>query len=479
MPKDLRTFIDDVLREMPGSIKLVNEPVDPRFGITAVPARLAQQNEYPAVMYTQVKGSTLPSIINLTATYERLALALGTTTREMVQVYGNRQGNPVEPVVLDHRDAPVQEVIWQGDQVDLRKLPISVHNERDSNPYITSGILVTKDPDSGALNAGLYRHEVQSKNELGVWFWDDHHGAYIQRRYEELNQDMEVAIIIGHHPAFVMGCVSRLQGFGGEYGEAGALLQEPLELVKGITVDLLVPARAELVIEGVIKPGKRRFEGPFAEWPGHYIAEGEKPYIEVQCITMRHDAIYYDVFACNREHTVLGSLPRMGSIFRQVQRVVPGVKAVNVPSHSRMHCYVSISKRRDAEVKKAAFAALNTEPDNLKLVIVVDDDIDVFNDGEVMWAVGTRFDATRDLVVIPDWSGPGGLLPGGWKFHEDGSKEPRMIGAMIIDATKPAPPVQYPVRAIVPKEAVEQVDLSAITDLNSLEQVLGESRQAS
>ena len=194
----------------------------------------------------------------------------------------------------------------------------------------------------------------------------------------------------------------------------------------------------------------------------------EKPVIRVKAITLRRKPIYYDIFSANREHLVLGGLPRMGSIYRNVKQVVPGLKAVNVPAHSRMHCYISIRKDRDAEVKKAAFAALNTEPENLKMIVVVDDDINVFNDGEVMWAIGTRFDAARDLLVIPRWSGPGGLLPVGWDYHPDGSRTPRMITATIVDATKPIAPAQYPPRAIVPSSAVDAAKDIAVTDLQRL-----------
>ena len=162
---------------------------------------------------------------------------------------------------------------------------------------------------------------------------------------------------------------------------------------------------------------------------------------------MRKDAIFYDVFAGHREHRVLGSLPRMGSIFRRVQQVMPGVKAVNVPAHVRMHCYISYKKRNEAEAKKAAFAALLTEPENLKMIVLVDEDINVFNEPEVMWAVGTRFRADKGLHVIPDWSGPGGLNPSGWDYFPDGGRRPRMMPAMIIDATKPVAPPSSPPRA--------------------------------
>ncbi|MFQ5539841.1 MAG: UbiD family decarboxylase domain-containing protein, partial [Candidatus Binatia bacterium] len=207
---------------------------------------------------------------------------------------------------------------------------------------------------------------------------------------------------------------------------------------------------------------ENRFEGPFGEWPGYYVAEGEKPVIQVKAITMRKDAIYYDVFAANQEHLVLGSLPRMGSIYRRVKEVVPGVVNVNVPSHARTHCYISIKKLRDAEVKRAAFAALQTEPDNLRVIVVVDDDINVFNEPEVTWAVGTRFRPEKDLLVIPDWSGPGGLIPSGWESHPDGNRTPIMVSVMVIDATQPAPPLRYPPRARPPKKQVNEVKLDGL-----------------
>lgn len=466
--KDLRQFLSEVLRKRPGEIKLVEEAVNPRFGATAMAERFARDNQFPALYFKRIAGSSLPLILNLTATYDRLALALGSTPEDVVRTYGTRLTQGIAPVSVTRQNAPVKEIVWKDDQVDLTRLPFLTHNGRDGGPYITSGIGIMRDPETGQVNAGLYRHQVFSRNELGVWFIDTHDGAYIYKRYEERDEPAPIVIAIGHHPAVVMGAVTRVPGIGKEFEAAGALLGEALEIVPAETCDLPVPARAEIVIEGVVIPHQRRAEGPFGEWPGHYIAEGDKPVIRVKTITMRHDAIFYDIFSANREHLTLGSLPRMGSIYRAVKNVAPGVRAVNVPSYCRMNCYISISKHRDAEVRKAAFAALNTEPENLKTIVVVDDDIDVFSEGDVAWAIGTRFDAARDLLVVPGWSGPGGLIPTGWDFHADGSKTPRMNTAMILDATKPAPPIPYPDRAVVPREIVDQVDISRIKDLTVL-----------
>jgi len=468
MSKDLRSFIRDLLACRPGEIKRVTAAVDPRFGATAIAERFARDSQYPALYFERVGESAIPLVLNLTATFERLAVALGTTLQEMVPAFGERMTKPIAAREVPREGAPVKEQVWTGDQVDLGTLPLLTHNELDGGPYVTSGIGIMRDPESGVVNAGLYRHQVYGRNELGVWFIDGHHGNYIYRRYEERGEPAPIAIAIGHHPAVVMGAVCRLPGIGGEFDAAGGLLGEAVEVTRAETSDLPVPARAEIVIEGEVIPYERRHEGPFGEWPGHYTAEGPKPVIRVTAITMRRSPIYYDVFSANREHLVLGSLPRMGSIYRNVKAIVPGLRAVNVPAHSRMHCYLSISKTRDAEVKKAAFAALNTEPENLKMIVVVDDDINVFNDGDVLWAIGTRFDAARDLLVIPRWSGPGGLLPVGWEYHQDGTRTPRMITATIIDATKPLPPAAYPPRAVVPAAAVDAASVTGISDLERL-----------
>ncbi|MFQ5852255.1 MAG: UbiD family decarboxylase [Candidatus Binatia bacterium] len=460
MSKDLRSFIKQVAATMPGQIQTVSDPVDPKFGITAIAERLAKDGKFPALYFTNVKGSRIPVVINLTASYERLALALGASVSEMVRVYGQRQTKPLPTRVVN--SAPVKEVVLKGEMARLSRLPIPTHNELDAGPYITGGVLVCKDPDTGRQNAGIYRLQVQRDDQLGVWFYQTHHGAYIYQRYCQMNVPMEVAIAIGHYPTFMLGAVSRLPGMGGEFEEAGALLGEPLELTRAETVDLMVPARTEIIIEGTLPPNEKYFEGPFGEWPGYYVGEGEKPFIKVKAITMRKDAIYYDLFPANREHRVLGSLPRMGSIYRRVKEAVPGAVNVNVPAHARTHCYISIRKTGDAEVKKAAFAALSTEAENLKFIVVVDEDINVFNEPEVMWAIGTRFRAEKDLSVIYDWSGPGGLNPSGWEYHTDGTRAPVMTSVVVINATQPAPPRHYPPRASPPGEVVNRVQLDGL-----------------
>jgi 2,5-furandicarboxylate decarboxylase 1 len=178
--------------------------------------------------------------------------------------------------------------------------------------------------------------------------------------------------------------------------------------------------------------------------------------------------VFQDIQASGREHRLMGALPRIASIDQAVRQKVPGLRAVNIPLHTRMHCYLSIRKELDSDPTRAAFAAFNTEPENLRAVIVVDDDIDVYDEREVSWAVGTRFDAASDLQIIPRWNGPGGLLPTNWSYDAEGGRTPRMSSAVIVDATKPAPPVVFPPRARVPEDALRAVDPDAVEDVTEV-----------
>ncbi|MFI5609980.1 UbiD family decarboxylase [Amycolatopsis sp. NPDC051903] len=469
MAKDLRSFLTEVVSTGAGQVKHVSKQVDPRFGVTAYGAWYDKRGDYPALLFTDVAGSELPCLTNLVATHERMALALGVDVETLVRSSVAGQGRAAHPPVEFSGDrAPVQEVVWRGDDADLTRLPIPTHNELDGGPFLTAAVGVMRDPESGAVNAGIYRHHIYGPRRLGVWFFGSHDGGTIHRRYAERGEPTPIALVVGHHPAFLMGAVSRVPGIGGEYDAAGAYLGEAVETVPAVTSGIPVPAHAEIVIEGHILPDELEEEGPFAEWPGHYVGGGRKPVIEVDAITMRRDAIFQDIQASGREHRLMGALPRIASIHEAVRQKVPGLRAVNIPLHARMHCYLSIRKDSDTDPTRAAFAALNTEPENLRAIVIVDDDIDVYDEREVAWAIGTRFDASQDLQIIPRWNGPGGLLPTNWSYDSEGGRTPQRSSAVIVDATKPAPPIVFPARARVPEAALAAVDVDAIQTISAV-----------
>jgi 2,5-furandicarboxylate decarboxylase 1 len=457
MPKDLRTFLDALGAAHPEQLKVVRKQVDPEFEAAAIVDRLEDDARYPgfpAVLFERIGDSDIPLLINLHGTYERLALSIDSDVHGMVPEYARREGQPVRTEYVE--DGPVQEVVLTGDEIDVSKLPLLRHQELDAGRYITSAVTLSREPESGAINAGIFRHQYQGPRQIGIQVNPAHHTGYILRQYRERGERMEVALFIGHHPAVTMGAVSKLEGVGGELDVAGGLLGEAVEMVPCKTVDLQVPARAEIVIEGFIDPDpeKTEVEGPFGEYPRYYTKVGPQPYIQVTALTMRRDAIFVDVFNAATEHSMLGGLPRMGSIYRRVREAVPSVRAVNLPlsGMARSHLYISMKKAIEGEPKLAACAALAVDP-LLKHVFVVDDDIDVFNEADTLWCLATRFQGDRDLTVIPNFLG-GQLNP--ITYGLDRAEKGPMETKLIFDCTKPVG--DFPPMCRVPPDVVARMD---------------------
>jgi len=257
---------------------------------------------------------------------------------------------------------------------------------------------------------------------------------------------------VSHHPAFYLGALN-VSAFGvDDYAKIGAIMGEPLRLTpsQSFGEELLVPADAELVVEGQILPGVKEVEGPFGEFTGYYGPQRVRPVIEVTAITHRRDAILQHIFVGHRDNWIIGGIPKEGSLFNVIRGVVPTVRAVHfaLSGCCRFNCYISIDKKVDGETKQAALAALGA-CDFVKNVIVVDADIDVFNEREVMWAVATRVQADRDVDIIKNVKG---------NSLDPSQQDDIMTTKMIIDATKPARQ-PFPSRVEVPKEALAAVRL--------------------
>jgi 2,5-furandicarboxylate decarboxylase 1 len=457
---DLRTFLADLVKHDPRQLKIVEEEIDPEFEAAAIVHKMEKETAFPgfpAVLFKNIKGSPIPCLLNLHATYERVAFAIGTTVQGMVPEYGKREGSPIPTTLVSSENAPVHEVVLTGNDIDVTKLPTLVHQELDAGRYITSAAAVSRDPDSGRLNAGIFRHQVQGPRQVGFMTNPAHQTSYILRNYRDRGEKMEVALVLGHHPAMLMAAVSKLPGIGGEFEVMGGLLGQSVEMVNCKTVDLQVPAHAEIVIEGFVDtdPSKVQNEGPFGEYPLYYTRLGPMPWLQVTAVTMRKQPIYVDVFNAHKEHLVLGALPRMGGILRRVRDSIPTVTAVNLPLMGiRSTLFISMKKKVDGEPKIAASAAFSVDP-ILKHIFIVDDDIDVYDNDQVLWAMPTRFQADRDLIIMPNFLG-GHLNPVTYGFHRE-EKGP-METKLIIDCTRPAPPATFPPACRVPPDVVARVN---------------------
>ncbi len=434
MQNDLRGFLQALRENMPGDLVTVKKEVSPEFELCGVLRKFQEKNMFPAVYFEKVTGTQVPVVSNIMASRERLALALETTPDALSLEYARRQDDLRDPILAD--DAPVKQNKMIGDEVDFSKFPNITHCELDGGPYISSGISIIKDPDTGIINMGIYRLQIKGKNKVCIWPGEYSHGDHIARVAEARNKPLDIAIMIGHHPLVYMASQFRGAMDISELRVAGGLLQEPLRVVKGETVDIDVPADAEIIIEGQIPPGVWEEEGPFGEYTWYTGDSTVTRIVNMTAITYRDNPIYQDLFSAHPEHNLTGLVGREAIIYKKVKASVPTLKAVTLPFSGccRHTVYLSIKKEYDGIGKNAALAALAADP-FMKLAIVVDDDINIFNEAEVMWAVATRIQPDRDVVFIPD-AAVGHLDPTSYGIKGRATRG-NMNTKWFIDATKP------------------------------------------
>lgn len=447
MSHDLRSFLDAVRARGPASFQTISREVDPRWELSALQKRLEAEGRRPVLFFERVKGSALPVVTNV-FTREHLALALGVKVPEVARrlADGALKAIPPRPVTT----GPVKDVKRLGDAADLRELPIVTHCEKDAGPYITAGVTIMRDPVSGALNAGLYRNSYLGPRTLTMNVAPLSHGAEIVGRARERGVPVEAAIVIGHHPALLLA--SQYRGKLGEFelDVAGGLLGEPVDVVPAETVDVPVPAFAEIVIEGRILPDRWEDDGPFGEYFYYYAPPKKAPVFEVTAITRRSDAVYLDIFNVGSEHVVLFSLGMEALVLSRLQELIPQVVAVHVPpSGAASVVYVQIRKDMEGLGVNAALAALGVY--RFKYAVVVDEDVDIYDDSSVLWAITTRTEPNRSFFIVPGSYVSRGD-PMAYAPAYRGGPGPRILSTrMGIDATRPLDP-DFPEVAEPPRE---------------------------
>lgn len=440
---DLRIFLDAL--ETAGQLARVPVEVDPMFEVGAV-CRQALATNGPGLLFERVKGSPHRLATNLLATRERLAIALGVEPREIASFWNERAGQTVPPRL--RTDGACQELVLQGADVDLSRFAVPTWNEEDGGPYITFPCYVSRNPTTGGLDCGMYRTQVFDDRTVALNARPAK-GINVNRSASALGDDgFPVAIVLGLDPVIHMTTVANLPYGVGELGAAGALRGAPVELVRCVSQPLEVPASAEIVLEGVVTAETRK-EGPFGEYHGYYGAGGMRSVIRLTAITCRADAINQQVYEGRppQEDAVMHGTVVACEILRRID--LEGVQAVNVTPHSggHLHCVISVDSRLAEDGLAVGRAVLAVR--GVKLVTVVDADVDVFDAGEVEWAVATRVDYSRDVEIINAQADPG--VTNGEPLREllRGSK-------MIVDATRPTAR-GFPREARPPDSVVESV----------------------
>jgi len=417
---DLRQFIHFLEKE--GELIRISTPVEPKFEIGAI-NRLLVENKGPAVLFERVKGAPAPVATFLFGSQRRIDIAFGTENQEQtVRKYLEAlESDWPEPVVVD--SGPCKENIIRDP--DLTKdIPNITWGELDGGPYVTLPLLVTKDVGKGKRNVGIYRVMIHGPKEAGILIVPTQHIGRMYTEYERVDEPMEVAIFLGGDPLlYVLGAAPLRYG-DDEFSLLNAIRSEPVQLVKCETVDLEVPATAEVVIEGVVLPKVRKPEGPFGEYTGYYGKRGERPVFQVKCITHRDSYIWPGAYVTKpyppNEDTTVRSVSVDAGILSQARKVIPEIKNFHMFKSSG-DSYVGVVQIRNKPyghfAKQVMDAIWATHKGCwIKFLIVVDEDIDIYSVDDVIWAISMRVQPHSDTFIIDEHIGypldPSANVPG-------------------------------------------------------------------
>lgn len=454
MSQDLRTYIDKVKAERPDEFLTISREVDPAYEITASVVKLEQEaKRRPVMVFEKVKGTDFPVMTNMHASRPRLAMALGCNPRDMQKTFLAAMENPIAPKEVNN--GPCKDVVLKGADVDMRALPQVVHHGGDGGPYITAAISFAKDPETGIYNCAYNRLMITGKDTtsihltLGKHLWEFHKVA------EARGEPLQVAFAIGVHPAIALGALSIGSIDEDETAIMGGLFGEAMEVVRCDTIDLLVPAQAEMIIEAEILPGDTVNEGPFGEFTGYSLGAREREVVKVKAITHRKDAYFYDMNVGHLDHMLLSTVPMEANLLRAVRSMVPSVKAVRVPSP--FTCYVSIEQRLKGQGKNAIMAVFGADL-YIKRVVVVDQDVDIYDDRQVNWALATRSQPDRDMIVINGARGS--------DLDPSTSGDDGFTSKWGIDATAKPLLEEFTPRHHFPEDVWDGIDLEALQSGN-------------
>ncbi len=447
--KDLQHFIQ--ILEAEGELLRIKDPVSPKLEITEITDRVSKAYG-PALLFENVSGYRYPVITNAFGSERRMCLALGVESLEslaeeittFIEVEApdsivkklklvpkiKRLANSLPRIV---KKAPCQEIVLKGEEVDLGQLPILHCWPEDGGPFITLPVVITKHPETGKRNVGMYRMQVFDKRTTGMHWHTHKGGAQHYRVAEARGERLPVAVAIGPDPAVTYAATAPLPDDLDEFIFAGFLRGEPVELVRCQTIDLEVPANSQFVLEGYVEPGERRLEGPFGDHTGYYSLPDYYPVFHVTCLTMRKKAIY--------PATIVGRPPQEDCYMAKaterlflplIKRTLPEIVDINLPIEGVFHnlAFVSIDKRYPGHARKVACALWGLgQMMFTKIIVIFDREVNVQDLSECLWRMTNNIDPKRDIFFV---DGPVDALDHAAPHLHYGSK-------MAIDATRKWP----------------------------------------
>ena len=392
-----------------GELQRISVEVDPKHEIGAV-CRKLNMTKGPAVLFESVKGSKIPVVGQLLASNRRLAIAIDSTEKDLFNETLKRSANLVPPNVVSR--GACQEVVAYGKEVDLGELPLVTNNPCDGGPYITAGHVILKDPELG-YNLAIYRMMFHSKNEVFIRFIPSHHGwAFLKKTEERRLSSLSIAVAIGVDPAIYMASQFEPKVGVNELQIAGGLRNKAVDVVKCKTIDVEVPAYADIILECEMRiPPKTGPEGPFGEFLGYTTGMVENERImTVKAITHKKNPIYHNIWLGKppHEHLFINAISYAVQAYHDLKARFPAVKAAYAPPSGlsiKLIIQIDEKLKYPGMVNNLLASTLWTRGSLWKEVIVVDDDINIFEADEVDWAMITRVQPHRDIFILPGCHG--------------------------------------------------------------------------
>ncbi|CAM2813104.1 3-polyprenyl-4-hydroxybenzoate decarboxylase [Legionella steigerwaltii] len=371
--------------------------INPKFEVMTW---IEQYEGKKACFFPEPQGYEIPIVAGILGQRSWAAEAMNVHESEMLQHISKALHNPIPWSPVNQEQAPVHQVVIDKNIDLLKFFPVVTHHEKDAGPYITSGLVHGLNLQTGKQNTSINRMQVHAPDKLGILMLPRDLYAYHQYA-ESQGLPLPITITIGHDPLTKMSSQMIAPRDQSELEIAGALMGRPLSTVKSYTNNVFIPAEAEISIEGIILPGVKALEGPFGEFPKYYSGSSMLPVIHVLCITHRQKPIFETNHPSGLENIVLGGVPREASLLERIQLNFPNVLDLRLTPGGlgRYHMVVKMKKSNLGEAKNVICCALGCHYD-IKFVIVVDDDIDIDDKNQIEWAVATRFQAERDLVVV-------------------------------------------------------------------------------
>jgi 2,5-furandicarboxylate decarboxylase 1 len=470
VPNDLRAFLQKLERGRGGLLE-IERPVRPgEFESTALLKQLEDRREYPAVLFRNPldlhgKPSRFPLLSNMYAARERCALMLGvdpaTPHWETSLAFGRKSLEKIAPVVVDR--APVHDTVWQGTEADVGRLPIVKHFAMDMGPVLTmTHVMRGRNENGGSFyNVSFAKTFYKKKpDEMVVSI----HTRDLSRMVKEAaarGETVPIVNVLGHHPAFHLGSLARNPWGADDYATLGAFLGEPLRLTPSVTWGdkFMVPADAEILVEGELRPGEKDVCDPFGEVARLYQGQCLRPVFHVTAITFRRGAIMQDIFSGFRDSFPLGALVKEGTLENALRPHVPNLHQIHSPDSccGVYAVYVSLRDAKDRQVHEVAKRIFETFG-ILQCVVVVDADIDVFDEQQVLWALYTYTSFARGVHTRGDWPGGRAVEHAGGAGPQAGFGTTNWGSKLVIDATRPRD-FAFGSRSEVPDEVMKRVRL--------------------